>query len=154
MNNLDVENKIFNIEDKSTLTRRLNLKYATWLNDRYFDLEILTEQDAVYVDVTLLNSSKTFFYPINSRMELKHQNLDTFNAINFLFSFIESYFDEFFEQEEEVTLPIDWKGYTCEGIDFQVRGQIQNKYVEDLADRLLAGESVSEEEIKGLRLKL
>ena len=62
------------------------------------------------------------------------------DAVLFLLDYIDCYFEEFFKEDENVFLPIDWSEYSFDEVPFQLKGQILNLHVEDLADRILSGE--------------
>ena len=59
-------------------------------------------------------------------------------AALFLIDYIDTYFEEFLlEEDEELYLPIDWAKHTYEAVEFEVKGQIKNEKLEDMADDLL-----------------
>jgi hypothetical protein len=124
------------------LERAFNLKFASYRNARSFTLEAESDKEALLVRVTLANSERSYFYPVEGRILHKDQNVTVDVSLAFLVEYIEGYFADYFEGEEDVYLPIDWKDFDCEGVSFQLRGQVQNLYLEAMADRLLAGDNV------------
>jgi hypothetical protein len=54
-----------------------------------------------------------------------------------LIDYIDSYFEEFFRENGEVLLPIDWAPFDWEGVPIQLKGQIFNLEVEKMADEWL-----------------
>jgi len=143
----DPDSLVLTLEEIQKVEKSLNTKFASWLKDRNFQVSATADENSAEVNVTLKNHNESFCYPIESRIMHKEQNVSKKESVMFLVDYIESYFDEYFREEERVYLPIDWMAYDCEGISFQIKGQVLNVCLDNLADRLLAGEVVSEEDI-------
>ena len=114
-------------------------KYGAWLGQRFFEVVSATQPAVVTVKVTLRNADKSFFYPIEGRIQFEDQDMKADDARNFLLNYIDAYIEEFLTGGEETYLPIDWANYDCEGLELQLRGQILNIRLEELADQLLGG---------------
>jgi hypothetical protein len=112
-------------------------KYGTWLGQRFFEVVSATQPAVVTVKVTLRNADKSFFYPIEGRIQFEDQDMKVDDARNFLLNYIDAYIEEFLTGGEETYLPIDWANYDCEGLELQLRGQILNIKLEEQADQLL-----------------
>ena len=52
---------------------------------------------------------------------------------------MDAYIQEFLSGGEETYLTIDWSNYDCDGIELQLRGQILNVKLEELADQMISG---------------
>jgi hypothetical protein len=113
-------------------------KYGTWLGQRFFEVTSATQSAVVTVKVTLRNADKSFFYPIEGRIQFEDQDMKVDDARNFLLNYIDAYIEEFLTGGEETYLPIDWANYDCEGLELQLRGQILNIKLEEQADQLLS----------------
>ena len=115
-------------------------KYRIGLNGRSFAVEAKLEGIGVLVKVTLEHPDKTFVYPAEARIDFKKEEMTANEAALFLIDYIDTYFEEFLlEEDEELYLPIDWAKHTYEAVDFEVKGQIKNEKLEDMADDLLKG---------------
>lgn len=112
-------------------------KYGAWLGQRFFEVTSTTQSAVVTVKVTLRNADKSFFYPIEGRIQFEDQDMKADDARNFLLDYIDAYIEEFLTGGEETYLPIDWANYDCEGFELQLRGQILNIKLEELADQLM-----------------
>ena len=125
------------------LGRIMTLKYAAFLGDRSFTIMSKADRSTAEVTVTALNPENTFVYPIEARIDLTKCSLNAKDACLLMLDYIDSYFEEFFREEENVFVPIDWTSYSFEGSSFELKGQIRNVKVEELADKLLsdAGEN-------------
>jgi hypothetical protein len=136
------ESASFNPAELNSFENTMNMRFARWRKDRSFRLAVSSDAEALEVTLTLSNESQTFFYPVQSRLLHRTQNVSLQDSFTFLLEYIESYFEEFFLNDEGVYLPIDWTDCEYDGINFQIKGQIQNLLMESLADKLLAGESI------------
>ncbi|MEZ4742251.1 MAG: hypothetical protein R3B45_07375 [Bdellovibrionota bacterium] len=142
-----LNSQVLNEDEISAIEKSLNTKFSLWLKERIFELTTSSLSDAVHVVLTLKNALMTYHYPVEARLMHKEQNVSKKEASLFLIDYIDAYFDEYFREDEQVYLPIDWKDFEYEGISFQIKGQILNSYMEKLADRILAGEHVSDHEV-------
>ena len=92
----------------------------------------------VLVQVLLSNEDESFFYPVDARVKFEVEEMSVNEAALFLIDYIDVYFEEFLlEEDEELYLPIDWKDFEYEAVNFQMKGQIFNKSLENMADELL-----------------
>jgi len=127
------------LEKNHEISGMLEKKYGSWLGQRYFEVSVNMESASVFVTVTLRNADKSFFYPIEGRMLHADQELKASDARDMLLDYIDSYIEEFLTGGEETYLPIDWANYECDGVELQLRGQILNIKLEQLADQLING---------------
>lgn len=125
------------------LAKMLDRKYASQLQQRRFEVKATKDGHGVYATVTLRNDSGSFYYPVEARLAHGDHELSTREGVMMLLDYIDSYFDEYL-REGDVFLPIDWTAYECEGIPFQLKGQIFNLEVERLADEWLKAADESE----------
>jgi hypothetical protein len=124
-------------EEKNILLKIMNTKHASYLDGRFFEIEINVDYDLVKLQVLLRNKSGQFYYPVEAQIAFKEQNLSPKDSVLFLIDYIDFYFDEFFKENGEVLLSIDWSKHTFEEKEFQVKGQIFNLERERLADEWL-----------------
>lgn len=127
-----------NDEERTELERIMNIKYASKLNDRLFSIKAHQDKASSFVTVTLLKTDESYFYPVEGRVEHKSQNLSAREACLMLLDYIDSYFDEFLREDENVFIPIDWSEFSFEGFTLSLRGQILDLKSESLADKILA----------------
>jgi hypothetical protein len=121
----------------------LERKFAAWMRDRSFEVTLKTHADAVYATVVLKNPTSSFHYPVDARMMTRSQGISAREAGDILMDFIGSYFEEYFQSDGEVLLPIDWADYQVESLNLQVKGQIHDLVLEQLANDFLEGRDVS-----------
>ncbi len=136
--NLSADNSVKNQAIAETLER----KYGTWLGQRYFEVETRSDKAVFSVEVILRNADKSFVYPIEGRIMYADQDMTLDAARDFLIDFIDAYIQEYLSGGEETYLTIDWSNYECDGIELQMRGQILNLKLEELADQWINGSGV------------
>ena len=134
----DTKEKFLTQEELNELAEAMDDKYRIGLNGRSFAVEAKVEGIGVLVKVTLEHPEKTFVYPAEARIDFKKEEMTANEAALFLIDYIDTYFEEFLlEEDEELYLPIDWAKHTYEAVEFEVKGQIKNEKLEDMADDLL-----------------
>ena len=141
MNSSDAATKVIGSEQKKNLAEMLERKYGNWLGKRYFEVEGHLDGPAVILKVTLKTADRSFVYPIEARMLYADQDMKMDEARDFLLDFVDSYLQEYLSGGEETYLTIDWSNYDCDGVELQMRGQIYNEKLEELADQWINGSS-------------
>ena len=136
-------NKIMSAEQQQIVAEMLERKYGTWLGKRYFEIESHVDGPVIYVKVTLRTADKSFSYPIEGRMMFADQDLKIDEARDFLLDFMDAYVQDYLSGGEETYLTIDWATYDCDGIELQLRGQILNSQLEELADQMINGSEIT-----------
>lgn len=139
MNENQEQNTDFlNQDDCEALAKAMESKYAMALKGRNFKVEAEVKGRGVFVKVILANQDKSYYYPVEARVLYEKEEMQRGEAALFLLDYIDAYFDDYLTQEnEEVYLPIDWADFQYEAIDFQMRGQILNLKLEELAEEFL-----------------
>jgi hypothetical protein len=124
------------------VSEMLERKYGAWLGTRYFEVLTTTEGPVVNVRLLLRDADKSYFYPIEGRMNFAEQDLKANEARDFLLDFMDAYVQEYLSGGEETFLTIDWANYDCDGVELQMRGQILNLKLETMADELIGGAGI------------
>lgn len=120
------------------LANMMNKKYRLALGKRVFKVSASHDDSKVLVKVLLNNEDMSFYYPVEARILYRSEEIEAYDAALFLIDYIDTYFEEFLlEEEEDLFLTIDWSDHEYEGLAFQVRGQIKNKKLEQMANELL-----------------
>lgn len=115
----------------------MDRKYASFMKQRSFKVDMKKDARGVYATVTLANASGSYFYPVEGRIANLDHDMNPRDAGLFLLDYIDLYFAEYFHDGGDVYLPIDWAEYEHDGIPLQLKGQILNLEAERLADALL-----------------
>lgn len=125
--------------DHTYLADLLNNKYDNYLLGKLFsvDSHFVEDEQGVYVTVTLTNGDQSFYYPVEARMDIDAEDMAKKEAAFFLVDYIDTYFEEYLLEEEDLFLTIDWSPQDYDAVKFQMRGQIRNLKLEKMADDLL-----------------
>ena len=126
-------------EEEFSLIQILNRKYAVYLNGRFFRLDLKVDTEAAYATVTLLSKDESFYYPVDGRIAHKDQEIDPKTSVLMLLDYVDIYFDEYFREQENTFLPLDWTAYTFEDAELEMKAQVRNKQAESLADQIISG---------------
>ncbi len=130
----------YNIDDDflSEMTDLMNTKYQSVLFDgKRFEIKTKYEYEILTVSVILSNPDKSYYYPVEARIQNKKEELSPLEAAAFLIDFIDLYFEEYLFEDENLFIPIDWTPFTYDAVDFQLKGQILNLKLEQEADELI-----------------
>ncbi len=135
------EKQFLTNEDCIELAETMVKKYRIAMKDRSFSIRAWIEDRGVYVTVTLANADGSYVYPVEGRVMFEAEEMEAGEAALFLIDYIDNYFEEYlYEEDEQLYLPIDWTDHEYDAVNFQIRGQILNQKLENLADQwLMAG---------------
>ncbi|MEI6397286.1 MAG: hypothetical protein WCO71_00825 [Pseudomonadota bacterium] len=117
----------------------LERKYGAWLGQRFVEVESHSDGAVLTIKITLRNRDKSYVYPIEGRIMFADQDMTADETRDFLMDFMDAYIQEYLSGGEETYLTIDWSNYDCDGVELQLRGQILNVNLEDLAEQLING---------------
>ena len=141
------ENQAFTRDEISDLTKILSIRYGQFLNGRFFSI-IHEEHDSFSeAKIILENNDQSFVYPVEGRMQRSPKSgFGHREAVMMLLDFMSSYFEEYFENDENTFIPLDWKEFNFEGKSLHLRGQVRNLKQEKAADALLAQAELADSE--------
>ncbi len=129
---------IFTAQELRSIARRYDARFHATRGERWFVIDVAPRAEDIWVQVLLRNELDSFHYPVEARIAPCATRSRRAQAF-FLLAFIDSYWEEFFAENEDVFVPIDWTAYEFQGEKFQIRGQVLNRMAEKIADELLAG---------------
>ena len=133
------QNKKFITADECVeLAKALETKYRIAMNGRSFSIKAENTETDVSVSVLLESQDKSFHYPVDARVKFESEEMTANEAALFLIDYIDIYFEEFLlEEDESLYLPIEWNDFEYEAVNFQMKGQIFNRKLDNMADELL-----------------
>ena len=126
-------------KDLKSLIRIMHNKYGSFIGARSFDIKITScDASAFCVCVSLSNNDLSFYYPVHGKIMFDTDPDLRLEAAFLLIDFIDIYFGEYFNSDEQVLIPIDWTEHKFEGYTLFVKGQIFNKKIENMTDEFLS----------------
>lgn len=142
-----LERKPMSEFEANRIAQMLMQRHASYLNEEeYFEVSGHRSKEEVYTTVTLTNQDNSLHYPVECRMDLTVNPVaGPVAAQDVLLDFQDYYFGRYFEEDRDIYLTIDWSAVQFDNYTLQTKGQISNPKVEQLADRLMAGEITPQE---------
>ena len=132
------QDQLFLTEQEATsLAAQLNRKNVYNLEGKLFTVSGKVVDPLVEVKVVLKNADESFYYPVEARMEFGKEDKTAREAALFLIDYIDVYFEEYFEQDGELLLPINWTAHEYDAVNFELKGQVLNMKLERWADQLI-----------------
>ncbi len=136
------------IADMENIFRKNFLSY--FKDDEDVVFEGYYSENTLFITATLKNLDESFLYPFEAKISFAdNPNLKTDEARLLLLNFIGQYFEEYFINDRNIYIPIDWLAYVYEENKIYAKAQILNKKLENLANELLAEAKVSSNKLKG-----
>lgn len=146
--------EIFNADEVKKICQHLNRKFASFLNDEFFNLQSGYKGNQFQIKLTLSNKDHTFFYPIEAicipetdSTEEETETVDASDIALLMVEYLTLYFEEFLSEDRNVFLPIDWSVHQSDDTTFFLRGFVRNLKIEKIADELLNTHGYGEQDI-------
>lgn len=115
--------------------------------DEGFRLAARIEAPFVVVTLTLANTDESFYYPMEARLLIETDGLDSEAEVAMVcLDFLDYYVGEYLKNDRDVYLTLDWSGVQFGDLEVQARGQVLNLKLERLADELLAAADAKDAE--------
>jgi hypothetical protein len=112
-------------------------RFQAQLKDRNIKITLSVAPERVMATALLFNQDQSFYYPVEIMAVRGNVREPVEERVALLLDFAESYFAEFFADDEQVLLPLDWAPFVINDSEVFARGQIRNLYLENLADEYL-----------------
>jgi len=135
----DWKDRFFTPEEIAQMEAAFNEQFFAHLKkDENISFEGFFAEGACHVICTLKNAEETFCYPFEAAISSKeHSDLTASDAKNLLLDFIGAYFEEYFADNRETYVPVEWATFRIEDINIHAHGQIMNKKLEKHAEDIL-----------------
>lgn len=116
----------------------LNTKHSTYLNEEIFDIEAGFTKEQIQIKFSLRKNDNSVVYPIEVICIYDdYPNLKRQDICHIIIDYLDSYWSEYFMEERNVFVSIDWGRHECEGVVFFLRGFVRNLNLEKQADLYL-----------------
>jgi hypothetical protein len=143
----DWKDRFFTPEEIAQMEAVFNEQFFVHLKkDENISFEGFFADGACHVTCTLKNADETFFYPFEAAISSKeHVGLPASDARNLILDFIGAYFEEYFADNRETYVPVEWVVFRIEDTNIHARGQIMNKKLEKHAEDILKSAGFDED---------
>ncbi|BBH51674.1 hypothetical protein [Fluviispira sanaruensis] len=147
-------NKIENIwleEEYLNIKKLLNKKHAAYLENEEFEIEAGVCKEQIQLKVSLRKHDNSVLYPIECVYVRELDDKVDHNeiAINMI-DYLDLYWADYFIEDRDIFVPLDWSKHEFEGITFYLRGFIRNINLEEQAESFLAQHGYGDYEIKSI----
>jgi hypothetical protein len=123
----------------------LRQRYAAFIR-RDEDFRIAShevESDAWTLSVVFESADRSLHLPVDvALLAADNGKMANDDARDALVDFVDYFFDRYFRESREATLPIEWAPLTFGEFTVRARGWEKNLRLEELADKLLEGEPI------------
>jgi len=135
----DWKNRFFTPEEIAEMEAIFNEQFLSYLKkDENISFEGDFSEGKCHVTCILKNHDETYCYPFEASISsTEHKSLAAVDAKSLLLDFISAYFEEFFAENREIYVPIEWTTFRIEDVNIHARGQIVNKKLEKGAEDIL-----------------
>jgi hypothetical protein len=118
------------VERHSPMMRQEGLRVAARLDDR-----------AVIVTLVLARHDQSFEYTMEVGFDVpEDDSVATAAALDLCVDFLDWYLGEYFREERDLLLPLDWQPHRFGEHSVVARGDVRNPLLDDAADAWLRGE--------------
>lgn len=124
------------VEKIETLLQR---KYQAFLENEFFEIEVGANKFQVQLRTTLVGKDGKVTYPVESvhMLDLTSEDAPSAEEVaELMLDYLDVYWNEYLTGGRETFVPLDWSKYTCEGVDFYMRGFVREVGLEKQADEL------------------
>lgn len=144
-------NPVWTEEEILSIKKLLDKKHLVYLEDEEFIIEVGSTKDQVQLKVSLIKKDKSNYYPIECVFvkETTSEFKETEIAFKML-DYLDVYWSNYFSEERNMFIPLDWSKHEFEGIHFYIRGFVRNLQLEIHANEFLSKHGHGEYEIHSI----
>ena len=142
---------IWTDEELFNIKKLLNKKHLVYLENEIFEIECGASQEQIQIRVSLIKNDNTTYYPIECvfMKETSEAFKESDIAVTML-DYLDIYWANYFSEERNVFIPLDWSKHEFEGIAFYIRGFVRNLQLEAHADDFLLKHGHGEYDIQSI----
>jgi hypothetical protein len=132
---------LFSEETTTRCVEALVARHGRHLQEERIAVNGRVEEGAVRVDLTLARMDQTANYRMETAFELpENESLSASEAGALCLDFLDWYLDQFFGDNRQTLLPLDWQAHTFGEHRIFARGDVTNPVLDEAADAWLRGE--------------
>ncbi|MGY3803167.1 hypothetical protein ACWNT8_03770 [Pigmentibacter ruber] len=128
---------IWDLEEKFKIETLLNKKHSLYLENEIFTLEAEKSKEQIQIKFSLNKKDNSFHYPIECVYIKESINENEQEIALNIIDYLDIYWANYFNEERNVFIPIDWSKHEFEGKFFYLRGFVRNLSLENEADAFL-----------------
>jgi hypothetical protein len=126
----------------AAISKLLNDRHGPMLRDESFTISARVEGDNPVAQVVLKSRDRTLEYTMEAAfVRADYPAFSMSDALDVCVDFLDWYLGEYFREERDAFLPLDWKKFRFGDLEVMARGDLRNALLDDLADAWLRGET-------------
>ena len=144
---------ILDARRQATIHKLLQDRHGAMLRDERFELAARVEGENPVMQVVLKSNDRTLVYTMEAALiRADYPAMTLSDGLDVCVDFLDWYLGEYFREERDAFLPLDWKKFRFGDLEVMARGDLRNALLDDLADAWLRGETdVVAREVEGLK---
>ena len=140
--------------EKERIEKTLKKRYGHYLRNEEFHVWVFGESDSVHLRMYLDSVDGMSRYSVEILVPLKANNFTLREAIDLSLDFLGYYLDQFFEENRELLLPLDYQRYQLGSSHVYAKGDFTRPKLDQLADQILMeGEKIDPDDPRFKDLK-
>lgn len=129
---------IWSADELKLIEKSFVKKHSAYLENETFTIVAEQSKEQVQIKIVLQKIDLSVVYPIECVFVKElHQKVDSQKIAMLMLDYLDVYWTEYFAEDREVFLPIDWSKHDFEGLSLYMRGFIRNLNAENQADAFL-----------------
>ncbi|MGB0591251.1 MAG: hypothetical protein ACPGU1_16360 [Myxococcota bacterium] len=132
---------IIDLEQSRRIVDALTTRYGRMLREERFSVSGRLEEGSVVVVVVLERHDRTFRYETCCAKAIPEDESESMmDTVDLCLDFLDWHFGQYFDEERELMLPLDWQRHRFGDGEVIARGDVRNPVLDDAADAWLRGE--------------
>lgn len=146
--NFEYLEPLWSPEETLKIVHLMNTKHSLYLENESFDIKCGFNTQQLQLTVTLKKNDNSIIYPIEIVcLHEDYSHLKKINLAALILDYIDSYWTEYFDEDRNLFVPLDWTKYENEGVSFFLRGFVRHLNLEMQADLFLKENGFGEHDI-------
>ena len=133
---------LLDLEHTTRAISTLNQKHGRRLKGEAFTISASEQDTTVVVSLYLAAHDRSFEYRMESAVTVDEKLVHTKElALELALDFLDWYLGEYFKNDRDLLLPLDWQAHRFGEFEVMARGDVRNPELDELADAWLRGET-------------
>lgn len=128
---------VWTADELIDIKKLLNKRHSVYLENESFEIESGSSHNQVQISVSLKKNDNTACYPIECVFIKETGDVKESEIAMKMIDYLDIYWTNYFSEERNVFIPLDWSKHDFEGIMFYIRGFIRKPQLETYANNLL-----------------
>ncbi len=129
--------EVLDAEGRARIESLLMARYGSYLRGETFKVTALGQSDSIVLKVALESHDRMSRYTFDISAGSRSNGISLSEALDLALDFLGFYLDQFFEENREYLLPLDYQPYEFVDHTVYARGDFTRPKLDEMADRIL-----------------